>query len=173
MANNFIANKSPQKTLSGRLNNIIKFSTKLRWLVGFFYFSGWKEVYQNLKNNPDIKIKLLVGLQVGNHLQNIFEHDVQELDLSSDEYFNDFMTSMGFAVNNEQQDTKDENWTSGTDHTTEEFKNKSGQVILKRTYNAGTYDTYYVYDDYGNLTYVLPPKNGSLNSQYKHYKTTN
>lgn len=107
MANNFIANKSPQKTLSGRLNNIIKFSTELRWLVGFFYFSGWKEVYQNLKNNPDIKIRLLVGLQVGNHLQNIFEHDVQELDLSSDEYFNDFMTSMGFAVNNEQQDTKE------------------------------------------------------------------
>lgn len=107
MANNFIANKSPQKTLSGRLNNIIKFSTELRWLVGFFYFSGWKEVYQNLKNNPDIKIRLLVGLQVGNHLQSIFEHDVQELDLSSDEYFNDFMTSMGFAVNNEQQDTKE------------------------------------------------------------------
>ncbi|GGK53645.1 MULTISPECIES: helicase-related protein [Flavobacteriaceae] len=107
MANNFIANKSPQKTLSGRLNNIIKFSTELRWLVGFFYFSGWKEVCQNLKNNPEIKIKLLVGLQVGNHLQNIFEHDVQELDLSSDEYFNDFMSSMGFAVNNEQQDTKE------------------------------------------------------------------
>ena len=107
MANNFIANKSPQKTLSGRLNNIIKFSTELRWLVGFFYFSGWQEVYQNLKNNPNIKIKLLVGLQVGNHLQRIFEHDVQELDLSSDEYFNDFMTSMGFAINNEQQDTKE------------------------------------------------------------------
>lgn len=107
MANNFIANKSPQKTLSGRLNNIIKFSTELRWLVGFFYFSGWKEVYENLKKNEDIKIKLLVGLQVGNHLQNIFEHDVQEMDLSSDEYFNDFMTSMGFAVNNEQQDTKE------------------------------------------------------------------
>lgn len=107
MANNFIANKSPQKTLSGRLNNIIKFSTELRWLVGFFYFSGWKEVYENLKNNSEVKIRLLVGLQVGNHLQSIFEHDVQELDLSSDEYFNDFMTSMGFAVNNEQQDTKE------------------------------------------------------------------
>jgi len=107
MANNFIANKSPQKTLSGRLNNIIKFSTELRWLVGFFYFSGWKEVYENLKNNSDIKIRLLAGLQVGNYLQSIFEHDVQELDLSSDEYFNDFMTSMGFAINNEQQDTKE------------------------------------------------------------------
>ena len=57
--------------------------------------------------------------------------------------------------------TKDENWTSGNDHTTEEFKDKQDRVVLKRTYNGGataTYDTYYVYDDYGNLTYVLPPK---------------
>ncbi len=54
--------------------------------------------------------------------------------------------------------TKDENWTSGLDHTTEEFKDLHGRVILKRTYNNSTkHDTYYVYDDYGNLSYVLPP----------------
>ncbi|SHF75305.1 DUF6443 domain-containing protein [Flavobacterium defluvii] len=48
---------------------------------------------------------------------------------------------------------------------TVEFKNKLGQVILKRTYGkvgTGTtnekHDTYYVYDQYGNLTYVIPPK---------------
>ncbi|GAA4304542.1 hypothetical protein GCM10023163_28790 [Aestuariibaculum suncheonense] len=54
--------------------------------------------------------------------------------------------------------TKDENWTSGSNHTTEEFKDKQGRVVLKRTYNNGAHDTYYVYDKYGNLTYVLPPK---------------
>lgn len=55
--------------------------------------------------------------------------------------------------------TKDENWTSGVNNTTEEFKNKQGQVVLKRTYNNGDkHDTYYVYDIYGNLTYVIPPK---------------
>ncbi len=54
--------------------------------------------------------------------------------------------------------TKDENWTSGVNHTTEEFKDLQGRVILKRTYNNSTkHDTYYVYDDYGNLSYVLPP----------------
>lgn len=106
MAKNFISNKSPQKTLSGRLNNIIKFSKELRWLVGFFYFSGWKEVYENLKKNDEVNIRLLVGLEVGKHLSGIFEHDVQELDLSHDEQFNAFMTSMGLAVNNEQQDTQ-------------------------------------------------------------------
>ncbi|WP_103863401.1 DUF6443 domain-containing protein [Aquimarina sp. I32.4] len=59
--------------------------------------------------------------------------------------------------------TKDENWqprqTHPNDHTTKEYKDKQGRVILKTTYNAGiTHDTYYVYDDYGNLTYVIPPK---------------
>lgn len=106
MANNFISN-SPQKTLSGRLNNIIRFSTELRWLVGFFYFSGWREVYDSLKGNPEIKLRLLVGLQVGNHLENVFEHDIQELDLSRDEYFNDFLRSLGFAINNKKQDNKE------------------------------------------------------------------
>ncbi|WP_264550625.1 RHS repeat-associated core domain-containing protein [Flavobacterium sp. N2038] len=55
--------------------------------------------------------------------------------------------------------TYDENTAPGANVGTEEFKNKEGQVILKRTYDAGEkHDTYYVYDSYGNLTYVLPPK---------------
>ncbi len=57
--------------------------------------------------------------------------------------------------------TKDENWKTndGPNRTTEEFKDKQGRVLLKRTYNNGQgHDTFYVYDDYGNLTYVLPPK---------------
>ena len=60
--------------------------------------------------------------------------------------------------------TKDENWVSGLANTTEEFKDKEGRVVLKRTYaNVGIgttlekYDTHYVYDQYGNLTFVLPP----------------
>ncbi|MFC4478388.1 DUF6443 domain-containing protein [Flavobacterium chungangensis] len=49
--------------------------------------------------------------------------------------------------------------------STVEFKNKEGQIVLKRTYDAGEkHDTYYVYDIYGNLTYVIPPKaEGSIN----------
>ncbi len=59
--------------------------------------------------------------------------------------------------------TKDENWQPGQthdkDHTTEEFKDKQGMVVIKRAYNLNQpHDTYYVYDDYNNLTYVIPPK---------------
>ncbi|AWG26256.1 DUF6443 domain-containing protein [Flavobacterium kingsejongi] len=58
---------------------------------------------------------------------------------------------------------KNENWTSGKDNTTEEFKNPKGQVVLKRAYESQVaHDTYYVYDQYGNLTYVLPPLAGGI-----------
>ncbi|GGB70207.1 hypothetical protein GCM10007424_07690 [Flavobacterium suaedae] len=56
--------------------------------------------------------------------------------------------------------TKDENWTpdDGNNKTTEEFKDKLGRLILKRTYNEDLpHDTYYVYDRFSNLTYVIPP----------------
>lgn len=65
--------------------------------------------------------------------------------------------------------TRDENWTSGRGGTTEEYKDIEGHVVLKRTFNwvpgatgttgtLQTLSTYYVYDDYGNLAFVLPPK---------------
>ena len=63
--------------------------------------------------------------------------------------------------------TKDENWSPTQahikDHTIEEFKDNEGRVILKRTYNENVaHDTQYVYDDFGNLTYVLSPKGSDL-----------
>ncbi|NDI98473.1 hypothetical protein GWA97_05255, partial [Flavobacterium sp. LaA7.5] len=56
--------------------------------------------------------------------------------------------------------TKDENWipADGKNKTTEEFKDKLGRIILKRTYSdSQPHDTYYVYDRFSNLTYVIPP----------------
>jgi len=68
----------------------------------------------------------------------------------------------GFYLTNQlyKNITKNENWlaTDGVNNTTEEFKDKEGHVVLKRTYNnSNSYNTFYVYDKYGNLTYVIPP----------------
>jgi RHS repeat-associated protein len=54
---------------------------------------------------------------------------------------------------------KDENWVSGKIGTTEEFKDLEGRVVLKRVWSTETasLSTYYVYDDLGNLRYVVPP----------------
>lgn len=68
--------------------------------------------------------------------------------------------SDNFYANNQlyKTITKDENHTSGNNNTTQEFKDKEGKVVLKRTFNVNdAHDTYYIYDQFGNLTYVIPP----------------
>ncbi|WP_158642991.1 DUF6443 domain-containing protein [Mucilaginibacter ginsenosidivorax] len=61
--------------------------------------------------------------------------------------------------------SKDANWQSGDLRagTVQTFKDKMGHVVLKRSFNKKPdnsiemLSTYYVYDDYGNLAFVLPP----------------
>ncbi len=84
-------------------------------------------------------------------------------------FFNPSLIKQGFYPKNQlyKTVTKDENWTSGNSNTTEEFKDKDGKILLKRTYvnvklangfnQLKTVNTYYVYDQYGNLTFVIPP----------------
>ncbi|RWU06138.1 RHS repeat domain-containing protein [Pedobacter chitinilyticus] len=59
-------------------------------------------------------------------------------------------------------ETKNENWSpvDGKAGVSQEYKDKEGRVVLKRIWKDDTtpLSTYYVYDDYGNLCYVLPPK---------------
>lgn len=65
---------------------------------------------------------------------------------------------------------KDEHWASGFNNTTENFIDKEGRVVLKRNYNEGErHDTYYVYDQYGNLSFVFPPMAANPLSQLNEY----
>lgn len=55
--------------------------------------------------------------------------------------------------------TKDENWESGKAGTTEEYRDFEDRVVLKKIWETESVSlsTYYVYDDLGNLSYVIPP----------------
>ena len=93
----------------------------------------------------------------------------------------DYLTNSGteiiWSVNSSGNLVNDGNYESGqlyknstTDedgNSTTEYKDKQGQVILKISASA---KTYYVYDDFGLLRYVLPPKAsaiaGSLSGNY-------
>ncbi|WP_124981874.1 DUF6443 domain-containing protein [Nonlabens xiamenensis] len=69
---------------------------------------------------------------------------------------------------------KDENWTpaDGKDHTVEEYKDKSGRIVLKRTFEDNqALDTQYIYDDFGNLTYVLSPEGSKSVVRYDQVPT--
>ncbi|WP_229655456.1 helicase-related protein [Pedobacter puniceum] len=63
-------------------------------------------MYQSLQKNTTLKLKLLVGLQVCNHLNKVLEYINQDEALSQDEHFNEFITSLGFALNNQELDTE-------------------------------------------------------------------
>jgi superfamily II DNA or RNA helicase len=61
--NNFITN-SGQMNLRARLSTLIKECEELKILVGFFYFSGIVELIDSLKENPELTLKILVGLNI-------------------------------------------------------------------------------------------------------------
>ncbi|MDO4782651.1 MAG: helicase-related protein [Capnocytophaga felis] len=105
MANNFITN-SGDKNLKNRIVNIIKGSDELKFLVGFFYFNGWQEIYETLQKFPQIKLKILVGLQVEKLLHQLVEHDIQKENLSQNEIVLEFFESNKKALNDKSQDTE-------------------------------------------------------------------
>jgi len=74
-----------------------------------------------------------------------------------------------YYVTSDKHLAKDANYAAGSLYVTKatdedgktgyEFKDKQGRVILKRQILGGdNVDTYYVYNDLGQLCYVLPPK---------------
>ncbi|MBB6502632.1 DUF6443 domain-containing protein [Pedobacter cryoconitis] len=82
--------------------------------------------------------------------------EVYKRSLSTGGYYEDGQLSLRIK--------KDENWVSadGKAGTTEEYVDKEGNIILKRGFNRKdgnieVLSTYYVYDDLGNLSFVLPP----------------
>jgi superfamily II DNA or RNA helicase len=108
MSNNFITNNKEQKTLKSRLNTLISVSEELKFLVGYFYFSGWEDICDGLRQNPQQKLKLLVGLQVCSYLGKIIEYgDYEEVPVSRDETFRQYLVSLGFSLNNDTMDTED------------------------------------------------------------------
>jgi len=120
-----------------------------------FAGTDW-EVIANSDNDHTVKTNYEV-----NELNEVRNYGI---DFPSDDYPERHnLASNGFYLPGLLQKTitKDENWQPTDDHnkTTQEFKDKNGRTVLKRRFNMQqVLDTYYVYDDIGNLCYVLPPK---------------
>ena len=65
MSNQFITNQ--ERLLSDVINNILPSAANLDFLVGYFYFSGFKEIYKNLSGKH---VRILVGLDVEKDIVN-------------------------------------------------------------------------------------------------------
>ena len=103
---NFITNQHQQKTVAGRLRALVEHAAELKFLVGFFYFSGWAELYKSLRDREDISVKLLVGLEVDELLGRTVEHSNTRAERTGEESVDEFFDSLGKALNNEQMDTE-------------------------------------------------------------------
>jgi len=111
------------------------------------------EIKMDYQTNAANEVKLFSASTVWNPASGLYEIS---------------LANIGFYAANElyKTVTYDENTAASpieADRSTVEFKNKERQIVLKRTYDTqAPHDTYYVYDIYGNLAYVIPPKAADL-----------
>ena len=102
---NFITN-SQTKLLKKRLLDLLSKGTELKFLVGFFYFSGLKELYEGLKGNSNVILKVLVGLNVDKTIYGLFEHGEDKRNASDEEKIYHFFQSIKKSINTEFFDNK-------------------------------------------------------------------
>ena len=106
---NFITN-SDAENLKKRLVKLINKSDELKFLVGFFYFSGIRELYNELKQNNEVTLKVLVGLNVDKLNYQLVEYadsDDNSGRLSDYEISQRFFDSIKKSINTEQFDTQE------------------------------------------------------------------
>ena len=104
--NNFITN-SQTKQLKNRIIELLSKSNEIKALVGFFYFSGLKELYEGLKNNPEVKMKILIGLNVDRTNHGLIEYAEKSSNISDEERIKRFFESITKSINTEYFDNKE------------------------------------------------------------------
>jgi len=101
----FITNESNKK-LKDRIAELIGHSKELKFLVGFFYFSGIRELYDSLKNNPDVQLDVLVGLNVDKTVHGLTEYGDNTKGLTDKEKFEQFLGSISKSINSDDFDNQ-------------------------------------------------------------------
>ncbi len=105
MSRNFITN-SNAKNLQTRISELITNSNELKFLSGFFYFSGMRELYEGMKANPDFLLKVLAGIRVDIINFQLVETDYSK-NISDEEKVEIFFESIRKSINTDSFDTKD------------------------------------------------------------------
>lgn len=102
----FITN-TKTKTLKKRLEQLIEHSQELKFLVGFFYFSGWQQLVDSLRQHDNLQIKVLVGLEVDRKLGKTLEFEASGNNVSNEEKADRFFASLANALNTPDMDIEE------------------------------------------------------------------
>ncbi|MBN8640704.1 MAG: hypothetical protein J0L86_02740 [Flavobacteriales bacterium] len=124
----------------------------------------------NVSNTDKHTIRTETLTNTSSDLVRLFRANSSEQNLAINGYYDISLIDSGFYSANElfKSVVKNENWKSsdGDVNTTITFTDKEGKIVLTRVYGASVvngveintfHDTYNVYDQFGNLTYVIPP----------------
>jgi len=103
---NFITN-STSADLKKRVLELIKKSKELKFFVGFFYFSGIQELYKGLKDNPDLNMKVLVGLKVDQSNFGLIEIEENDYQMSDEEKRYLFLQAVKKSLNSNTFDNEE------------------------------------------------------------------
>lgn len=128
MSNNFITNK--KILMSDVINKILPKTPLVDILVGYFYFSGFSELSDNLK---DKKIRILVGLEVDIHINKyvqFYEYENNDHKRSNYEIKDDFYKSF-VKLFNETDFADDESKLSQVELFFDKISN--GSLEIKKT----------------------------------------
>ncbi|WP_163325478.1 DUF6443 domain-containing protein [Draconibacterium mangrovi] len=103
----------------------------------------------NWRNGSNHEQKFKQGTNIANEVEYFYVNSSDGLSKGTD-----------YAAGSLFKNTSwDENNLTTSSTRTEEFTDKLGQVVLKRSYDGSSaHSTYYVYNDLGLLCYVIPPK---------------
>ena len=103
---NFISNSAKGK-LKDRIVELVTKSKELKFLVGFFYFSGIRELYESLRNKNEVVLKVLVGLNADTLTVGLTEYVADESSLSDEERVYKFFDSVKKSLNTDDFDNQD------------------------------------------------------------------
>lgn len=126
---NFITN-SGESDLKSRLNVIIKESRELKFLVGFFYFSGIDEIFSSLESNPDVTLRILVGMNVDITNYGLFE-TAHLGDKSAEEVTSEYFESLKQGMLDPKLDTP--RFYRQVIYLLEMIKN--GKLVIRKTHS--------------------------------------
>ncbi|MGB3938543.1 MAG: SNF2-related protein, partial [Candidatus Cloacimonas acidaminovorans] len=124
---NFITN-SGNNNLKSRLSELIRESQELKFLVGFFYFSGIQELIDSLQQNPDLILKILVGLNVNSLSYGIIEY-AEPMNIPKWECKALYQQSVIKALNNDDFDN--ELFYQQASYIIEQIT--AGRIIIRKT----------------------------------------
>jgi len=106
MPSTFITNAENQPTLKSRINQLASVSEELKFLVGFFYFSGIDELYQGLVNNDHVILKVLIGLNTDKINNQLVEIAINEPFASANQITDRLFNNIRLSLNGEDFDTQ-------------------------------------------------------------------